>query len=166
MLNPQPNQKPTLIEKLSLWKALRDDPDVSEAQKKKLSKLIREGTAQLIEEQEQAEQQAKDDLEARARSEASAFEARKRNQARCKHVKFNKTNGQRETMLAGQYLQVPRVLFLFCQDEECGKEFSRPASPEHGWEEPPPELIPPEEELGGVMELRPSAEPVQKEQAA
>ena len=79
--------------------------------------------------------------------------ARTERQKVCLHLKYNEAANRDETFLGGQFLQVPpNTLVLMCQDDRCQKTFSIPAHEEHGWELPPPELVP-RRGIGGVGDM-------------
>ena len=157
MLNQNLPEAPIdkLTNQLKNWALLRDSAATTDDQKKKLDGLIQTGTTRLIKMQEELEQQAIDELRSAAESESITMKERLAFQKICKHTRFNKISKQSETLLGGQFLQVPRVLFLFCQEDQCLKEFSIPAVPENNWEEPPSELIPDMDDIGGVLALAP-----------
>ena len=135
--------------------ALMSVPGISEGMKSRIQALLNANLEREIK-VEEGDQKTREEADRQIAEATLQFElALERNQRNCSHIKFNPATKQNESFLAGQFLQTPPgTLMLICQNDVCNKTFSSPARPELGWDEIPPHLMPPDEDLGGVIDMK------------
>ena len=135
--------------------ALLSVPDISDEMKNRIQALLNANLEREVKIEESDEGSRKEAAKQAAEATMQFEEALKRGQANCSHLKFNPATKQNESFLAGQFLQTPPgTLMLICQNDICNKTFSSPAHPELGWDEIPPHLMPPDADLGGVIDMK------------
>ena len=141
------------VEELSALSTLLRNEVLSEKAQKSISSLLNTKADAVIAEETKRYKQEKEASKQTAIAALQMEGARTARQEICLHMKYNEAANRDESFLMGQFLQVPpNTLVLFCQDDRCQKTFSVPAHPEHGWELPPPELVP-RRGIGGVGDM-------------
>ena len=152
----------TVGELSALSTLLRNEVLTDKAQKS-IESLLNAKADEVIAKETERYKQEKEASKQTALAALQIENARTERQKICLHLKYNEAANRDETFLGGQFLQVPpNTLVLFCQDDRCQKTFSIPAHKEHGWELPPPELVP-RRGIGGVGDM---ASLIQQAQAA
>lgn len=130
------------LERISKLAAVLAIPGIDDAVKIRVNKLIQGKLSAIVKEEEEGESKFLKAVKERAVQAKRVDEKLMRRQKNCLHRKKNAITQQSETLLGGQFLQIPEgTLWLVCQGG-CRKEFSIPAHPGLGWEEPPLEILP------------------------